>query len=90
MTSKGSIDTLKGSMYNHLMNKDIGSLSVKGNQARTKKLTPERRSEIAKVAAKARWSTATLITPLAPKDVISFVYDSKDKNKDLMNWLKND
>jgi len=37
------------------MNKDIGQLSVIGNKARTQKVSPERRKQIASIAAKARW-----------------------------------
>jgi hypothetical protein len=39
-------------------NKDINAVALgqKGGKARRNKLTPERRSEIASKAAKARWS----------------------------------
>lgn len=35
--------------------KNIGSLSVEGNKARSEKLSPEVRQSIARSAAKARW-----------------------------------
>lgn len=40
------------------MNKDIGKLTHVGNQARTTKVSKERRKEIASLAAQARWAKA--------------------------------
>jgi len=44
----------------------LGKLGgLKGGKARAKKLTPERRSEIAKIAASARWREKTKLKPLS-------------------------